>query len=258
MNSNLTSVPLSSFEKYSKPWWSCDSSGPKSHYKAMYEIKFNIQPAGVEFQLWFNGKQYSEPGSFEVHWDEGAHMAAKKEHVGFAAQRTGNSPTQIGMDKAFPSYGGVGTGTVAAVPTVTYNLPMPARYENLDSIGHSATGNGEYSSNLPDRYNTLSVKPTPNIGRNLNSGQTGPVDLPIDRYNSPGNTTTPGAGMNTSAKLNGYHTPGRITPDPGLYSNDATRARPPSLSDGGSPKYNRATGLWETPSTNSTNTWQRY
>jgi hypothetical protein len=79
MTSDLTSVPVSSFEKKKKRWWKFKSS-EKSYFRACYTIRFEMKPAAIDSQLLFQDKPFSMPNSFEVRWEAGADMAAPKEH----------------------------------------------------------------------------------------------------------------------------------------------------------------------------------
>jgi hypothetical protein len=82
MKSDLTNVALERFEKKKKYFWQFWKSH-KTHYIAKYKVKFHIQPAGIDFSLWFDGNEYRDPNLrlFEVVWDEGAQMPAPKEHL---------------------------------------------------------------------------------------------------------------------------------------------------------------------------------
>jgi hypothetical protein len=82
MKTDLTSVALNRFEKKKRRAWEFWKSY-KTHYIAKYKIKFNIQPAGIDFSLWFDGIEYKDPNlkSFEVEWEEGANESAPKEHL---------------------------------------------------------------------------------------------------------------------------------------------------------------------------------
>jgi hypothetical protein len=51
----------------------------QTHYRARYHIRFNIRPAGVDFELRFKGTRYNEANSFEVQWEEGAAISAPRE-----------------------------------------------------------------------------------------------------------------------------------------------------------------------------------
>lgn len=79
MKSNLTQVPLNEFEKQKRRWWQFWKS-VKTHYKAAYEIRFQIQPAGIDFELWFKGAKYSDDSHFGVQWEEGVNIRSPKEH----------------------------------------------------------------------------------------------------------------------------------------------------------------------------------
>jgi len=82
MKSDLTNVPLNRFEKKKKRAWQFWKSY-KTHYIARYKVKFHIQPAGIDFALWFDGNEYRDPNlkSFEVEWEAGAQLAAPKDHL---------------------------------------------------------------------------------------------------------------------------------------------------------------------------------
>ena len=80
MTSDLTSVPLDSFEKKKKRWWQFWKN-TKTHYRATYEIRFRIKPAGLDFELWFANRKYNDPAHFKVQWEEaGTRLRAPKEH----------------------------------------------------------------------------------------------------------------------------------------------------------------------------------
>lgn len=82
MKSDLTNVPLNRFEKKKKRAWQFWKSY-KTHYIAKYNVKFCIQPAGIDFALWFDGDEYRDPNlkSFEVEWEAGAQLSAPKDHL---------------------------------------------------------------------------------------------------------------------------------------------------------------------------------
>lgn len=79
MTSDLTSVPLSSFEKKKKRGWQFWKKY-QTHYKASYTIRFLLKHASVESELLFRGQKYNQANSFHVTWDVGANVAAPREH----------------------------------------------------------------------------------------------------------------------------------------------------------------------------------
>jgi hypothetical protein len=81
MISNLTNLGLNRFEKKKRRAWQFWKSH-QTHYIAKYQVKFIVKPTGIDAELWFEGKQYSDPTSFEVAWEEGAQVSAPKEHLG--------------------------------------------------------------------------------------------------------------------------------------------------------------------------------
>lgn len=78
MKSDLTQVPLVRFEKKKKSWYACWDSF-ETHYKAQYKIRFQLKPAHIDSEMWFGGQKYGD-ASFEVMWEDGAKMAAPREH----------------------------------------------------------------------------------------------------------------------------------------------------------------------------------
>jgi hypothetical protein len=79
MKSDLTEVPESRFEKRSKRWWQFWKKY-RTHYKAVFTIRFMIKAASVDSELWFEGVQYSKPNSFSITWEAGAETAAPREY----------------------------------------------------------------------------------------------------------------------------------------------------------------------------------
>lgn len=79
MKSDLTALPNEEFEKHKKHWWQFNSKS-RTHYRARYTIRFLLNPATLDSQLLFKGKEYNKPNSFEVVWEAGAEMSAPKEH----------------------------------------------------------------------------------------------------------------------------------------------------------------------------------
>ena len=80
MKSNLTSIPLTSFEKKKKRWWQFWKTY-NTHYKAKYDVRFRIKPAGINFELWYNGQDFSDGSHFDVQWeDAGIQMRSPKPH----------------------------------------------------------------------------------------------------------------------------------------------------------------------------------
>ena len=83
MKSDWTKVPFDRFEKKkAKSWWKCWGDDVVPHYKASYKIRFLLKPSSIDSELLFDEKKYGEAKDFEVTWEEGAQMAAPKEHRG--------------------------------------------------------------------------------------------------------------------------------------------------------------------------------
>ncbi|KIW66690.1 hypothetical protein PV04_05998 [Phialophora macrospora] len=79
MNSDLSKVDVRNFEKVKKRWWQL--SKQPSYYKVAYAIKFILNAANIESELWFDGKKYNEPSSFRVHFESGMWRPRPKEHL---------------------------------------------------------------------------------------------------------------------------------------------------------------------------------
>jgi hypothetical protein len=54
---------------------------PPSYYKIAYQIKFILNAANIESELWFNGKKYNDPNSFQVLFESGMWRPRPKEHL---------------------------------------------------------------------------------------------------------------------------------------------------------------------------------
>jgi hypothetical protein len=79
MNSDLSKVDIHNFEKVKKRWWQLNKQ--PSYYKVAYGIKFILNAANIESELWYNGKKYNEPSSFRVHFESGMWRPRPKEHL---------------------------------------------------------------------------------------------------------------------------------------------------------------------------------
>ena len=63
MTSDLTKVDLKKFQKIKKHWR--EFKKRPSYYKACYKIKFILNAANVESELWFANEQYNEKNAFQ-------------------------------------------------------------------------------------------------------------------------------------------------------------------------------------------------
>ncbi|KIW94189.1 uncharacterized protein Z519_05505 [Cladophialophora bantiana CBS 173.52] len=79
MRSDLTAVDVKNFEKVKKHWWQLKKK--PTYYKVVYNIRFMINAANIESELWFNGKKYSTPNSFRVQFESGMWRQRPKEHL---------------------------------------------------------------------------------------------------------------------------------------------------------------------------------
>ncbi|ETI22823.1 hypothetical protein G647_06899 [Cladophialophora carrionii CBS 160.54] len=79
MNSDLSKIDIQNFEKVKKHWWQLNKQ--PSYYKVAYGIKFILNAANIESELWFDGKKYNEPSSFRVHFESGMWRPRPKEHL---------------------------------------------------------------------------------------------------------------------------------------------------------------------------------
>lgn len=68
VDSDFSSLPLSSFKLKNRHWW---NSGPKYH-RINYVVKVNLGPADVSFELWHNGVKLSKENSIKVEWQAAA------------------------------------------------------------------------------------------------------------------------------------------------------------------------------------------
>lgn len=78
MKSDLTRLDVQKFKKIKKHWWQMNKK--PSYYKVSYDIKFKLNAANIESELWFQGKQYNEHNSFQVQFESGMWKQRPKEH----------------------------------------------------------------------------------------------------------------------------------------------------------------------------------
>jgi hypothetical protein len=91
MTSDLTSVDLANLQKIKKRWW--QMSKKPSYYRIDYTIKFILNAANIESELWFKGARYNEQNAFQVNFESGMWKQRPKEH-----KRITRSPESLVSD----------------------------------------------------------------------------------------------------------------------------------------------------------------
>ena len=89
MTSDLTKVDLKKFQKIKKHWW--EFKKRPSYYKACYKIKFILNAANIESELWFANERYSEKSAFQVQFEPGMWKPRPKEHRSGSRDRQGRA-----------------------------------------------------------------------------------------------------------------------------------------------------------------------
>ena len=79
MKSDLSAVDVKNFEKVKKRWWQMNKK--PSFYKVTYDIKFILNAANIESELWFSGRKYNDPNAFQVAFESGMWKRRPKEHL---------------------------------------------------------------------------------------------------------------------------------------------------------------------------------
>ncbi|KIV84831.1 hypothetical protein PV11_00585 [Exophiala sideris] len=78
MTSDLSRVDLKRFRKIKKHWW--EFKKPPSYYEAKYNIRFCLNAANIECELWFDDRKYNEPNSSQVQFESGMWTQRPKQH----------------------------------------------------------------------------------------------------------------------------------------------------------------------------------
>ena len=78
MTSDLSQVDLKRFKKFKKHWW--EFKKPPSYYEAKYKIRFCLNAANIECELWFEDRKYNERNSLQVQFESGMWAQRPKVH----------------------------------------------------------------------------------------------------------------------------------------------------------------------------------
>lgn len=68
VESDFSSIPLSTFKLKNRHWW---NKGQKYH-RINYAVKVNLGPADIGFELWHNGVKLSKDNTIKVEWQAAA------------------------------------------------------------------------------------------------------------------------------------------------------------------------------------------
>lgn len=78
MTSDLTKIDLRRFRKIKKHWWQLNKK--PSYYEVKYKIRFRLNAANIECELWFEDNNYNEPNSLQVQFESGMWAQRPKQH----------------------------------------------------------------------------------------------------------------------------------------------------------------------------------